>query len=127
MRGIGVVGSGSGRPVRLHFRAGQLGGELRVDHRHDQYRQELCLDLRNDVSPSLVLGKLRRLGFASTEAAIILTAAVNNLCPAPSPWLSPGHVGMAIPVRRKGVDEPTSPASRRDNARGCIETVTPAR
>jgi len=28
-----------------------------------------------------VLGKLRRTGFAPTEAAIILTAAVNNLCP----------------------------------------------
>ncbi|MCV7007540.1 DUF732 domain-containing protein [Mycobacterium gordonae] len=43
--------------------------------------KELCHDLRNDVSPSLVLGKLRRTGFAPTEAAIILTAAVNTMCP----------------------------------------------
>lgn len=43
--------------------------------------KELCHDLRSDVSPSLVLGKLRRTGFAPTEAAIILTAAVNNMCP----------------------------------------------
>ncbi|WP_240743632.1 DUF732 domain-containing protein [Mycobacterium paragordonae] len=41
----------------------------------------LCHDLRNNVSPSLVLGKLRRTGFAPTESAIILTAAVNNMCP----------------------------------------------
>lgn len=47
--------------------------------------KELCHDLRNDVSPSLVLGKLRRTGFAPTEAAIILTAAVSNLCPDTKP------------------------------------------
>ncbi|OBJ86050.1 hypothetical protein A9W97_18745 [Mycobacterium gordonae] len=43
--------------------------------------KELCHDLRSEVSPSVVLGKLRRTGFASTESAIILTSAVDNMCP----------------------------------------------
>lgn len=43
--------------------------------------KEVCHDLRNDVSPSLVLGKLRRTGFAPTESAIVLTSAVNYMCP----------------------------------------------
>ena len=42
--------------------------------------KELCHDLRFGVDPSLVLGKLQRTGFAPTESAIVLMAAVNNMC-----------------------------------------------
>lgn len=43
--------------------------------------KELCHDLCSEVSPSVVLGKLRRTGFAPAESAIILTSAVNSMCP----------------------------------------------
>ncbi|MBY0287296.1 MAG: DUF732 domain-containing protein [Mycobacteriaceae bacterium] len=42
--------------------------------------KELCHELRFGVSPSLVLGKLQRTGFAPTESAIVLMAAVDNMC-----------------------------------------------
>ncbi|WP_158167696.1 DUF732 domain-containing protein [Mycolicibacterium smegmatis] len=42
--------------------------------------KELCHELRQGVSPSLVLGKLANTGFAPAEAAIVLTSAVNNMC-----------------------------------------------
>lgn len=50
--------------------------------------KELCHDLRNDVSPSAVLGKLRRTGFAPAESAIVLVSAVNNMCPDTAPWVT---------------------------------------
>ena len=43
--------------------------------------KELCHDLRNGVTPPVVLGKLQRTGFATAESAIILVSAVNNMCP----------------------------------------------
>lgn len=72
--------------------------------------KELCHDLRNEVSPSLVLGKLRRTGFAPTEAAIILTAAEQ---------LVSGHqvlgcrLGTWERLYRSGVRVWTSQTSRR--------------
>lgn len=42
--------------------------------------KELCHELRFGVTPSLVLGKLQRTGFAPTESAIVLIAAVDNMC-----------------------------------------------
>ncbi len=44
--------------------------------------KELCHDLRNGVAPPVVLGKLQKTGFAPAKSAIILMAAVNNMCPA---------------------------------------------
>ena len=41
----------------------------------------LCHDLRSGAAPPVVLGKLQNTGFAPTESAIILIAAVNNMCP----------------------------------------------
>ena len=41
----------------------------------------LCHDLRSGAMPPVVLGKLQATGFAPTESAIILIAAVNNMCP----------------------------------------------
>jgi hypothetical protein len=41
----------------------------------------LCHDLRSGAMPPVVLGKLQATGFAPTESAIILVAAVNNMCP----------------------------------------------
>ena len=43
--------------------------------------KELCHDLRNGLAPPVVLGKLQGTGFAPAESAIILTSAVNNMCP----------------------------------------------
>ena len=40
----------------------------------------LCHDLRSGDAPPVVLGKLQNTGFAPTESAIILIAAVNNMC-----------------------------------------------
>ncbi|MDV3135729.1 DUF732 domain-containing protein [Mycobacterium sp. 29Ha] len=43
--------------------------------------KELCHELRFGVDPSLVMGKLQRTGFAPTESAIVLVAAVDHMCP----------------------------------------------
>ena len=40
----------------------------------------LCHDLRSGAAPPVVLGKLQNTGFAPAESAIILIAAVNNMC-----------------------------------------------
>jgi len=40
----------------------------------------LCHDLRSGAAPPVVLGKLHNTGFAPAESAIILIAAVNNMC-----------------------------------------------
>jgi hypothetical protein len=42
--------------------------------------KELCHDLRSGALPPVVLGKLQKTGFAPAESAIILVAAVNNMC-----------------------------------------------
>ncbi|CAJ1501279.1 DUF732 domain-containing protein [[Mycobacterium] burgundiense] len=42
--------------------------------------KELCHELRQGVSPPLVLGKLGNTGFAPAEAAIVLMSAVNTMC-----------------------------------------------
>jgi hypothetical protein len=49
--------------------------------------KELYHDLRSEVSPSVVLDKLRRTGFAPAESAIILTSAVNYMCPDTKSWV----------------------------------------
>ena len=40
----------------------------------------LCHDLRSGAAPPVLLGKLQNTGFAPGESAIILIAAVNNMC-----------------------------------------------
>lgn len=42
--------------------------------------KEVCHELRHEVSPGLVLGKLVNTGFAPAESAIVLMSAVNNMC-----------------------------------------------
>lgn len=60
--------------------------------------KELCHELRFGVDPSLVLGKLQRTGFAPTESAIVLLAAVDHMCvdtkPAVVEWVRDnGYMG----------------------------------
>ena len=43
--------------------------------------KELCHDLRVGATPPVVLGKLQNSGFAAAESAIVLMAAVDNMCP----------------------------------------------
>lgn len=42
--------------------------------------KDLCHDLRSGANPGMVLGKLQNTGFAPAESAIVLVAAVNNMC-----------------------------------------------
>ena len=50
--------------------------------------KELCHELRFGVTPSLVLGKLQRTGFAPTESGIVLAPAVDHMCPDTRPVLA---------------------------------------
>jgi hypothetical protein len=70
-----------------------LSGPAHADLRHD---------LRNGVTPSVVLGTLQRTGSAPAESAIILMSAVNNMCPTPSRRLSAGRGKTVTPGRCKG-------------------------
>lgn len=40
----------------------------------------VCHELRSGQAPPVVLGRLQRVGFAPAESAIVLTAAVDNMC-----------------------------------------------
>jgi hypothetical protein len=60
----------------------------------------LCHELRSGATPPIVLGKLQNTGFAPSESAIILVAAVNNMCPDTKPavvaWArGNGYTGQA--------------------------------
>ena len=59
----------------------------------------LCHDLRSGAMPPVVLGKLQAAGFAPTESAIILIAAVNNMCPDTKAPSSAGRATTAPLVR----------------------------
>ena len=43
--------------------------------------KQVCHELRSDVTPPVVPGKLQNSGFAAAESAIVLMAAVDNMWP----------------------------------------------
>jgi hypothetical protein len=92
MRGFGVAACAAmcgGLVLAAPARADQYDLISQLDNSGVSYEsiidmidigKEVCHDLRGGAPPPVVLGRLANTGFVPAESAIILVAAVNNMC-----------------------------------------------